>query len=80
MTKTCDAPQARSAGADQQPMMLTATGVARMLNCSPRSVYRLADRGLIPRPVRLGGMVRWPAETVAQWIADGCPKPSKRWA
>ena len=58
-----------------QSAMLTATGVAAMLVCSPRTVYRLVDAGRIPPPVKIGGMVRWPRESLEQWIADGCPVP-----
>ncbi len=65
-----------------QPPMLTVDGVAKMLACSPRSVYRLADAGRIPPPVRIGGLVRWPRALLEQWIADGCPVPRNRqnWA
>ena len=61
-----------------QPPMLTATGVAKMLACSPRSIYRLADAGRIPPPVRIGGLVRWPRAALEQWIAEGCPVPRNR--
>ena len=65
-----------------QPPMLTASGVAAMLACSPRSIYRLADAGRIPPPVRIGGLVRWPRAMLEQWIKDGCPVPRNRqnWA
>jgi excisionase family DNA binding protein len=53
--------------------MLTAADVADMLACSTKTVYRLVDRGAIPRPVRLGGMLRWHRPRLEQWIADGCP-------
>ena len=59
-----------------QSAMLTVNGVATMLACSPRTIYRLADAGSIPPPVRIGGMVRWPRESLEQWIADGCPVPT----
>ena len=58
-----------------QSAMLTATGVAAMLACSPRTIYRLVDAGRIPGPVRIGGMVRWPRKLLEQWILDGCPVP-----
>ena len=61
-----------------RPTMLTATGVAKMLVCSPRSIYRLADAGRIPPPVRIGGLVRWPRAALEQWIAEGCPVPRNR--
>ena len=62
----------------RRPGMLTVHDVARMLNCSVRTVYRLVDTGRMPRPVKLGGMVRWPREAVESWIGQGCPKPDGR--
>lgn len=56
-------------------LMLTVHGVAALLACSPKTVYRLVDRGRIPRPVRLGGLMRWPKPQFEQWIAEGCPAP-----
>ncbi len=43
------------------------------LGCSTRHVYRLADSGRMPRPIKLGSLVRWPRAVIEQWIADGCP-------
>jgi excisionase family DNA binding protein len=53
--------------------MLTVADVAAMLACSTKTVYRLVDRGAIPRPVRLGGMLRWHRAQLERWLADGCP-------
>lgn len=60
-----------------QALMLTVHDAAALLACSPRTVYRLVDTGRIPRPIRLGGMIRWPREPFERWIADGCPAPTK---
>lgn len=46
--------------------------VAQMLGCSSRTVYRLSDSGRMPRPVRLGSLVRWRADEVRDWIDSGC--------
>ena len=46
--------------------------VAAALNCSPRHVYRLADAGKMPAPVRLGSLVRWQRAAITAWVADGC--------
>jgi excisionase family DNA binding protein len=59
------------------PAMLTVHDIARMLNCSARTVYRLCDSGRMPRPVKLGALVRWPREMIEQWIAEGCPNLRK---
>jgi excisionase family DNA binding protein len=62
----------------EKPAMLTAHDVGNLINCSPRTVRRLVDLGQIPKPVRLGGMVRWPRQAIEQWLADGCPAASAR--
>ena len=62
---------------DGRPALLTVHDVAEMLNCSGRTVYRLNDAGRMPRPVRLGSLVRWPRATLERWIDQGCPRPEE---
>jgi len=62
------------AGADSsRPELLDVRAVADLLGCSPRHVYRLADAGRMPRPLRLGALVRWRRDELMGWIAAGCP-------
>ena len=51
--------------------------VAEKLDCSPRHVYRMADAGRMPSPLRLASLVRWDLEEIDRWIADGCPSTRK---
>ena len=46
--------------------------VADLLQCSTRHVYRLADTARMPRPVKLGALVRWSAAAIREWIDGGC--------
>jgi excisionase family DNA binding protein len=46
--------------------------VGRLLNCSPRTVYRLADEGRIPWGVKLGGLRRWDLRQLEEFIEGGC--------
>ena len=69
--RTQDEPGTRSTPAPA--VMLTADDVADMLACSTKTIYRLVDRGAIPCPIRLGGMLRWHRPRLEKWIADGCP-------
>lgn len=62
-----------------QERMLDVQGVAELLACSTRHIYRLADSGRMPRPVRLGRLVRWRQRELEGWIEDGCPKV-RSWA
>ena len=47
--------------------------VAAKCDCSPRHIYRLADAGRMPAPIRLGSLVRWDLNEIDRWIAAGCP-------
>lgn len=57
--------------------LLDVRTVAAMLDCSPRHVYRLADSGRMPGPVRIGCLVRWPRRSIREWIEGGC-QPIRR--
>lgn len=68
-----------SATLSEGTALLTVRQVATLLGCSARHVYRLADRGAMPRPVKLGNvLVRWNRRTgdpdtgIEDWIANGC--------
>jgi len=54
-------------------MLLDVQSVASLLGVSGRHVYRLADAGKMPRPLKLGGAVRWDRDVVRRWIESGCP-------
>jgi excisionase family DNA binding protein len=55
-----------------KPAMLDVAAVAALLDCSARHVYRLAERGAMPLPAKVGALVRWPRQTIEEWIAGGC--------
>lgn len=59
--------------------LLDVKAVAELCQCSTRTARRLSDSGAMPRPVKLGALVRWRAETgdpmtgIRDWLAAGCP-------
>lgn len=55
-----------------EKVLLDVQTVASMLDCSARHVYRLADAGRMPPPVRLGALVRWHRATLDEWLSGGC--------
>jgi predicted DNA-binding transcriptional regulator AlpA len=52
--------------------------VAELLECSPRTVCRLADGGRLPRPRKVGRLVRWSVGEIRIWVENGCPKHYRR--
>jgi predicted DNA-binding transcriptional regulator AlpA len=59
------------------PALLDVRAVATRLGCSPRHVWRMRDKGVLPPAVELGALVRWNSETLDDWIRRGCP-PHRR--
>ena len=58
---------------ERDSCLLDVRAVAAMLACSARHVYRLADAGRMPPPIKLGALVRWSRFSVNTWLAEGCP-------
>ncbi|HBE62681.1 MAG TPA: DNA-binding protein [Rhodopirellula baltica] len=53
--------------------MMSVDDVANELGCSSRHVRRLIDRGKLPRPIRLGSLVRILRADFDHWLNAGCP-------
>jgi len=61
-----------------EPLLIPAEELARLLQVSTRTLWRQLSARRIPKPVRIGGSVRWRLEEVRTWIAEGCPLPQAR--
>lgn len=61
-----------------ETLLLNVKQVARLLGCSERQVYRLADAGRMPRPQKLARSNRWDRRTLERWIDEGMPAVERR--
>lgn len=52
--------------------LVSVDGVAAMLGCSRRHVYRLSGAGRMPSPVKVGSLTRWRRKEIDNWIRKGC--------
>lgn len=57
-----------------EPAFLGVDQVAVLLGCSPRTVYRLADRGAMPPAIKLGALRRWRRVEIERWLDARCPE------
>jgi len=79
MTTTLDKP----AVTPERAALLDVGAVAALLDCSPQHVRRLADAQKMPRPLKLGALLRWrratgdPMTGLQDWLAAGCPSCRK---
>lgn len=66
-------PQGVGGNDDDEPLLMTAAQVARLLQISLRTLWRLRSGRKLPLPVNLGSAVRWRRKEVLAWVTDGCP-------
>ncbi len=59
------------------PLVYLAGDIAAKLKTSEKTVRRWADSGAMPKPIRLGRIVRWNAQVIDDWIAGGCQRPKR---
>lgn len=58
---------------DTDDCLLDIKAVSLRLSVSVRTVQHLESSGRLPRPVRMGGSVRWRKSDIDSWIAEDCP-------
>ena len=59
-------------------LLIDAQEVARRLDLSERTVWRLVAAGKLPNPVSIGDKSkRWRAAEIRSWVAAGCPSRSE---
>ncbi|WP_437186684.1 helix-turn-helix transcriptional regulator [Planctomicrobium sp. SH668] len=55
------------------PPLLTVDDLAAVLKVSKRTIWRMRSCCQLPKPVKVGGGVRWRKSDIDAWIAQGCP-------
>ena len=53
--------------------LLSTRAVSKILSLSPRTVHRLNSSGLIIKPLRISGSVRYVQSEIMAWIQAGMP-------
>ena len=56
-----------------EKLLWTAKDMAISLGVSESHIYRMKGKGLLPKPSRIGGVVRWSIAEVKAWVAAGMP-------
>lgn len=63
---------------DGPSRLIKAEEVARMMDISERTLWRLLSAGKVPHPVRIGRSTRWRLAEIRTWIERGCPVEAGR--
>ena len=57
-------------------LLIGTNEAASLCGLSRAAWYKARASGKIPRPVKIGGAVRWRRQELEDWIAAGCPARS----
>ena len=57
----------------QALFLLSAEALAGRMGFSVRTIWRLKSTGKLPKPLSVGGSVRWRSDEIDAWIRAGCP-------
>lgn len=52
-----------------QPILISDRDCAAMLSCSRATFWRRVKDGTVPKPIKFGGLTRWPVEEINTLIA-----------
>jgi len=58
----------------EKSQLVDVHAAAAITACSASTVRRLADSGRMPKPVKVGRLIRWQRDELERWIREGCPK------
>lgn len=59
--------------------LLTKEEVAKKLQLSVRTIYRMAQGGEMPAPVKIGKhVVRWRSDVLDDWMANDCARVARQ--
>ena len=54
--------------------LIDVSRIARLLDVSTRTVWRMVHRGELHEPFKVGGGTRWRRVEIDRWLDAGCPK------
>ena len=60
---------------NDSPLLVPVGTVAKLMQVSTRTVWRMLSAQEFIQPRRIGRVVRWHLEELKAWIARGCPRP-----
>lgn len=60
-----------------EPLAVDAKGAAALIGISDRTWRRMNAAGQCPRPMKLGGAVRWRVAELREWVDAGAPSRAK---
>ena len=53
--------------------LLTVAQVAKILRCGESTLREQDKKGLVPKPVKFGGSIRWNVDELDAWLKHRCP-------
>lgn len=63
---------------DDKGLLIDKKSAAKLLKLSDRTIWAMANEGRMPKPIKIGRLVRWGFEELQAWVNAGGP-PMSEW-
>jgi|SRR6185369_15674860 len=63
---------------EEAGLLVDVRTLAKLMNISDRTLWRLQDEGAMPKALHLGSLRKWRLAEIVEWIDAGCP-PMRAW-
>lgn len=63
---------------DDKGLLIDTRAATKLLNVSARTIWQMTHTGKMPKPIKIGRLVRWSYEELQAWVKAGGP-PMNDW-
>jgi excisionase family DNA binding protein len=63
---------------EDRGLLIDTSAARKLLNVSARTIWTMTQTGKMPKPIRVGRLVRWSYEELQAWVKAGGP-PTSEW-
>ncbi|MBA2116676.1 hypothetical protein HOV93_38680 [Planctomycetes bacterium FF15] len=58
---------------EDESLLVDSKQACKLLKISERKLWQMWNSGLMPKPTKIGRVVRWSRQALIEWILAGCP-------
>lgn len=58
---------------EDESLLVDSKQTCKLLKISERKLWQMWNSGLMPKPMKIGRVVRWSRDALIEWVLEGCP-------
>ena len=58
---------------EDESLLVDSKQACKLLKVSERKLWQMWNSDVMPKPMKIGRVVRWSREDLVKWVQEGCP-------